>query len=314
MKIVKIPSSTELGYYFDQKLIKQLLASKKKVEHGNQDRVFIVDGREGSGKSTLAVQMANIVDPDFQLEQIVFTSEQFDTLTRKIDRYKAVVFDEAFNGLSSKGAMSKENKKLIRLLMECRQRNLFIFIVLPSIFMLEKYVAIFRSQALFHTRIQRNKINQRFFQVYNYEDKTQLYILGKQMMNYNKPRIRNKHRFYGKFPEQLDYDSYLTKKLKSFRDMNIEEEAVESKYKVQRNLLVYYLNKTLKVKQKDIASLFNNDGFEMGREGITKIVQQYLKRGNGMGENLIYIGEKGVGGVNGVINNKTPSEAAPLEL
>lgn len=217
--------SDDLNYYISAPIRRQLLKAKKDVTKKNQDRVYVFDGREGVGKSTVTLQIANFLDPNFGLDNVVFNADDFEKKLRELPKYSALVFDEAFNGLSSKGALSKQNKKLIRLLMECRQRNLFIFIVLPTLFLLERYAAIFRSQSLFHCYQIDGR---RYYKVYNYTNKKILYIKGKNIMSYNYPFIRKSHRFYGKFPDSINVDKYIKKKLEAFRDEE-KKEPEESK-------------------------------------------------------------------------------------
>ena len=121
-------NNKDLPFYVATPIRNQLLKGFEKVTKGDQDRIYVITGREGLGKSTLAMQLAYIVDPNFTLNNIVFTSDQLENKIRTAKQFEAIIFDESFNGLSSKGAISKENKKLVTLLMMCRQRNLFIFI------------------------------------------------------------------------------------------------------------------------------------------------------------------------------------------
>ncbi len=76
-------------------------------------------------------------------------------------------------------------------------------------------------------------------------------------------------------------------------------------------MLVQYLNKELKVKQKNILDVFKRYGFDIGRTALSQMMEQSQKTSNVRGQSLIYNREKGVGGVSGVYNKSTPSEAAP---
>ncbi len=218
------------NYYISKDIARQLDKSKKAVIEADQDRVFIITGREGSGKSRLAQQLANYLDPKLCVDDIVFNSTDFVNTVRTQKKFKCVVFDEAFNGLSSRGALSKENKKVIGLLQECRQRNLFIFIVLPSIFLLEKYVGLFRSHCLFHTAIYKKDFKKRFYKVYNVHNKQLLYILGSKLMSYSRPFIPKQYRFYSHVPSNVDEAAYNKKKLQSFRDGERDDQIDYSKY------------------------------------------------------------------------------------
>ncbi len=142
-------------YYIAPKIKAILDKARDLVLKKDWDRVYLVDGPEGSGKSKLARQLAFHLDPTFNIDRIVFTGQQFSDAVDKAKKGDAIIFDEAFNGLGSSGATSKLNKLIVRKLMECRQKNLFIFIVLPTVFELQKYAAIFRSKALFHVYVDK---------------------------------------------------------------------------------------------------------------------------------------------------------------
>jgi len=227
-------------YYMAPEVVKQLESAMDKVIRGDQDRVIPIDGNEGSGKSTLGFQLAYKVDPTFCLDDIVFTGDQLSKRIKELAvkkiKYKAIVFDEAFNGLSSKSALSKQNKQLVQLFMECRQLNLFIFIILPSVFLLEKYIALFRSHALFHVFISKRDIKRRYYKIYNRKTKKTLFLLGQKYLTYNKPYIRKSYRFYAKMPPTIDKEAYLEKKLKAFHSEEKGEEF--NKYKAQRDFIL----------------------------------------------------------------------------
>ncbi|KKN27598.1 hypothetical protein LCGC14_0862850 [marine sediment metagenome] len=226
----------DLPFYVASDILRQQNKAYKKVTAGDQDRLYVITGREGVGKSTFCMQLAYVVDPNLCLNNIVFTPKQFEDRIRNAKKFEAIIYDEGFSGLSSKGSISKQNKQLVRLLMECRQRNLFIFIVLPSFFLLEKYIAIFRSTALFNVLASKRNFKLRYYKVYNYQQKKLLYIKGKTMMDYSKPKISKSYRFYKKLPPGISDEGYRHKKLMSFRN-NDGETTEESKHLKQRAVL-----------------------------------------------------------------------------
>ena len=236
---------------------KQLEKSKEIVINADQDRVFVYDGREGVGKSTLAMQHAFFIDPALSLDNIVFTTNDFKDRIRNSPKHKAIIWDEAFKGLSSKGALSKENKKIVTLLQECRQRNLFIFIVLPTMFLLEKYAAIFRSHALIHAGAYKSNFKLRYYRVYNYTNKKILYLKGKSLYNYSIPKIQKSYRFYGKIPPTIDINAYRKKKNEAFKGLE-DKEPPETKAMKQRNYLLALLNKDYSLTYAQLAKKCRN--------------------------------------------------------
>ncbi len=231
----------ELGVFVEKDIYNQLQVAAKAVKEADQDRVFIVDGMEGSGKSTLGMQLAYCVDHSLSLDNIVYSSKEFETKIRNLSQHSAVIFDEAFVGLSSRNALSKENKYLISALQQCRQNNLFIFLILPSYFLLEKYPAIFRSKALFHTQNDPRNVKQKYYKVYNYEMKKQLYLLGKPLMDYRRPFIRRKYRFTPRLPPTISEEEYRKKKRDALQANYAQEEGEESKWKRRTKVLLHFV-------------------------------------------------------------------------
>ncbi len=267
-------------YYIAPEIKKQLDRQKKIVMEADQDRVFIITGREGSGKSWLAMQLAAYLDPTFCIDDICFDAKSFEKRIKQVDKFKAIVFDEAFTGLSSKGALSKENKKLVRLLIECRQRNLFIFIVLPSIFILERYIALFRSHGLFNVSISRKNFNNRYYKVYNQANKHTLFILGQKYMSYAKPKIWKKYRFYGKTPSGITKEEYEKKKTESFKEAVIAEAPEITRLITQRDLMMNKYKESSKVSNIAISKLLEESKVPLTAMTIGRITQKHRKLTN----------------------------------
>ena len=137
------------NYYMDGYL-KPNLDSIKKLVKKDWDFVFIVDGMEGGGKSTFALQIALYLDPTLNLDRVVFDSEEFEKAVLKAEKYQSIIYDEAITGLYSREAMQYINTTLTKLLAQIRQKNLFIFVILPSFFDLDKYVSMWRARGLFN--------------------------------------------------------------------------------------------------------------------------------------------------------------------
>jgi len=238
-------------YYIAPEVKKMLLASKNQVVNHDWDRVFLVDGNEGSGKSVFGLQLGKYLDPTLSLDRIVFTGDDFSEAINKAEKNQCIIFDEAFNGLNSSGAMTKMNRMIVRKLQECRQKNLFIIVILPTIFMLQKYAAIFRSHALFH--VYATKAGTRgYYKIYNKQNKKILYLLGKQMYSYSKPFMKKSYRFYGKYP--LDEEEYRKKKLEALQKEDIQTFGkIETKYVIRFACLCKLLKEKYKMDYKDIS-------------------------------------------------------------
>jgi len=212
--MVKVFIGTDHEYYMDGYL-KTNLDTAKKVIKEDWDMMFVYDGAEGAGKSTKAIQDAYYCDPTLTLDRVAFTPFTFRDAILSAKKYQAVVYDEAYSGLSSRGAMSLVNKSLISMLTEIRQKNLFVFIVLPCYFDLDKYVALWRSRLLIHVYTGKG-FKRGFFKFYNIERKKDMYMLGKKLYEYRKGKPNFKGRFTKYFP--LDMDEYRKLKAKALKD------------------------------------------------------------------------------------------------
>lgn len=216
-----LPKGSEDGFYIDGILRTNLELIKKQLRK-DWDYVFVVDGIEGGGKSVFAQQAAFYVsDGKFNVENICFTPKEFKEAVLASPKYGCVIFDEAFRGLSSRAAMTETNRVLISLLQEIRQKNLCVFIVLPSVYDLDKYVALHRARGVFHVHTDVNK-HRGFFKFYN-KNKLTYMIANIQKMRYKYPASPSfKGRFADYYP--LGKENYKDKKLASLGDYVYENQ------------------------------------------------------------------------------------------
>ena len=282
MAIIDIEGTT---YHMNNNLIKKWDNIKDgKLSKIDEDRVYIVDGRERVGKSLFTIQQNAYIDKTILededngkilpriplgntkswevdsewrrevmkryknktlLPRITFNSKETLRAIRNNSsndkKTKAIMFDEAFRGMSSKGVLSKENKTLVQVLMEMGQSNLVLWIVSPSFFLLELYPAMLRSNALFHVKKDKRS-GKRMVRIFNFRKKAQLYQIGlrkgwgyplstKQVVN-----------FYNIYPLGKDFEwRYRLKKHLSLRDSEKTEKKEEHKWKKQRDLMLYGL-------------------------------------------------------------------------
>lgn len=236
-----IVNAGDKSYYMKENLVSALNKIKKKVVGKDADYVMAVDGNEGSGKSVFAMQVGKYLDNSLSIEDICMNPSEFKKRIETAPKNKCLIFDEAFNGLSSRQSLSAVNKILVSKMMMMRQKNLFVIIVLPTFFLLDRYVSLFRSRVLFH--IYENKENH-FWLGFNQKNKKLLYLLGRKSMSYTKPRIWNfKGMFRGKYI--INEQEYRKKKLKALEEVEFENE--DSKFKLQRDLILCDYVKKLKL-------------------------------------------------------------------
>lgn len=230
------------SYYLDGYL-KSNLNNIKKIVKQDWDFVFLIDGMEGGGKSTFTIQLALYLDPTLDLSRIVFDAEEFEKAILKAEKYQAIIYDEAITGLYSREAMQYINTSLTKLLAQIRQKNLFIFVLMPTFFDMDKYVAMWRSRGLFH--IYTKNFQRGYFIFYDHETKKDLYAVAKKYYNYH----MRKPTFKGRFTSFNPFDKeYRKKKLDAITkrcDMQINP-------MYQRDKLIQVMYYELGLSQLDI--------------------------------------------------------------
>lgn len=281
--VIKHPKTGEEVSYFMQPRLKKMLDTKVKpvLESGkDDDYILALDGKERSGKSTLGFQIAKYVDPSFDLSRVVFTAEEFRDAIFKAKKGQAIVYDEAFSGLSSRASLSGVNKYLVSLMMQMGQKNLFVIIILPTFFLLEKYVALWRARRLIHVYRSRKTSRRGYFRVYNSKKKLALYLGGKQTYSYDvkEAYTKFKGRFYGTFAitGQGMEDKYRKKKEKALEDTEKNPMKVgEIKYRDQRDVFIHLLRKHTGMTLKEMSNLIADYNIEISFKQIANICAKF---------------------------------------
>lgn len=266
-----------ISYSMDSHLKIYLDRIKGTLVQQDRDFVMVVDGDEGSGKSTLAFQVGKYIDNDLDLSRIVFTADEFRRAILAAPKGSCVIFDEAFVGLSSRTALSKVNKMLVSLMMQMRQKNLFVILVMPSFFLLDKYAALFRSKVLLH--VFENKTRRGYFKLFNKRDKKFLFLTGAKYYSYGKAKTIFKGRFYGKFALGAELEQqYRDKKAQALIDTESERESEDGdKYSAARNNLIRLIHKEFNLDVNNIEALLSKYKVNLKQRMIYRIVAKAVE-------------------------------------
>jgi len=159
-------------------------------------------------------------------------------------------------------------------MMQMRQKNLMVIMVLPTFFMLDKYAALFRAKALIH--VYENKGVRGYWRLYNSRLKKLLYLNGKKDYSYSHKYVKTqfKGRFYGKFAlgsNELE-KKYRDKKSKALEAT--EKDPMTSrqiKYRNQRDIAIYLLRKNSKITYRELETMLQDYDFDISYQQIGKI-------------------------------------------
>jgi len=281
VKVKDEKNGFEISYSMDLRLRKNIDEKvKPALQKKDKDYIICIDGNEGSGKSWFGFQIGKYIDPSLGLSRVVFNAEQFRQAVFKAKKGQVVIYDEAFTGLSSRASLSGINRALVSLMMQMRQKNLCIILILPTFFLLDKYAALFRSKVLFH--VYENSGRRGYFRLYNSRLKKYLYLTGKKDYSY-KVRTRFKGRFYGKFALG---DESVEKKYREMKAKALEETekapmtAGQVKYREQRDILIYLFRKFSGLPYEKIETLLGDYDLEMSAVQLRNVCAKFGDKGH----------------------------------
>ncbi|HJX50998.1 MAG TPA: hypothetical protein VJ438_06055 [Candidatus Nanoarchaeia archaeon] len=279
VKIKEEKTGNVIEYYMEDRLKNSL--DKKVIPSLHQkdkDFIICIDGREGVGKSVFSLQLGKYIDPTLNLSRVVFSPEDFREAILKAKKGECIVYDEAFTGFSSRASLSPINRVLVSLAMQMRQKNLCVIIVLPTIFLLDKYMALFRTRALIHVFESHGRRG--YFKLYNYRLKKLLILLGQKTMSYNNKLVRShfRGRFYGKFALG---DEKVEKKYRKMKEQALADSektsmtSAQVRYRDQRDLSIYLLRKITNLTYDEISNLLLDYDISISTPQVGKICAKF---------------------------------------
>ena len=270
--MVNVTPVEGLSYYMDDKLQKNLDEKVTKALHQqDEDYVLVVDGYEGTGKSVMAMQVGKYVDPSLNLDRICFTPDEFRKAVVKATKGQCVIFDEAYRGFGASSALSEVNRILKSQMIEMRQKNLFVIIVLPTFYILEKYVAIWRTKCLIH--VFKSKGRKGYWRLFNKRKKQMLYLnpIGKRYFTYGHVRTGFKGRFYNIYV--VNEKEYRDKKADSFKKgYKITR---NEKYMLQRDRLLYGMYNKNGLTLSELADFCKESGVHLKKTQLSLITGKF---------------------------------------
>lgn len=235
----------------------------KDAVNKNWDSFVLIDGVEGSGKSSLAFTLAYYVDRSFKADNVVFTPDEFIKAVDKAKPKTAIVWDEFVMGGLGDDAMTQIQRTLIKKMVTMRKKNLYIFLVIPYIFMLRTYFAVGRSRMLINV-FSPDGLTRGKWKLYNYQRKKDLYFKGKKFFEYKVP-----HTLMGDFGNYTNWNIIDDKEYQKRKDQAMKSIDVmslgkrEQKYREALKNIVVLMNQS-GVTQRELSQ-------------ITKFSNQHIK-------------------------------------
>ena len=258
-----------LTYHIPTNLVKFLDKVKAKINQNDKDYVLIIDGYEGSGKSTFAQQIGIYVDSTLCLSRICMTADEFKQAIIDAKKGECVIYDEAVTGMSASDSITRIGRLLKSMMMQMRQKNLFVIVIIPTVFELGKYAILSRARCLFHI-FEKNNVHK--WIAYNKKDLKKLYIKGKKNYAYTVKSFFG-GRFFGKMT--VNEKEYRKKKEDALFLLD-EPEKKEDKY-YQRNLIIKALYKQHYPSTRKLSAWLKSIGVKLEQPMVSTITGEKLE-------------------------------------
>jgi len=255
---VELPSNSKKGLYID-KMLYSKLQNVKTIQQKGYDCVILLDGGRRKGKSILGMTIAWILsDCKLTINNFAIGTEDAKEKIKELPDRSLLIVDEGSAVFSSKDALKRELKELIKILDVVGMKEMTFIIILPSFFDLVKPIASRFSRFLIHIYTDE-KLNRGRFAYFGEKEKRLLYVLGKKNFDsYTKPEAN----FVGRFTDFKVpfYEEYL--KLKRRTLLSILEGDVEStpntyRINVLKELIKNNESNGNQLTQKQLGILFN---------------------------------------------------------
>ena len=107
------------------------IQQQTRIENQCWNQIFA--GTGGAGKSYAALEYCRLIDPDFSVDRVVWTEEDFlDLLDKELPPGSCLLWDEAGIGLDSRDFMTLINKILSYIITTIRYRRQIMVLTTPS--------------------------------------------------------------------------------------------------------------------------------------------------------------------------------------
>jgi len=130
--------------------------------NNSKSSVAAVVGRPGSGKSYLALRLAEMFDPNFDVDkQVLFCREDIlDVMSGKVEvkQKQCIILDESHIAIGSRNWAASEQKSIVELLATIRHLGLLVFIIVLHPTQLDSQVRNFLLNYQIHQESPGNAV------------------------------------------------------------------------------------------------------------------------------------------------------------
>jgi len=224
------------------------------------DTIALCSGEVGSGKTTLLAQFLEIMawmhGQEFTLDNVAFSTDDFQNMIDSSKEYQCILYDEARRGFNITRSTSYINQTLMSKLNEIRFKRLYIGIITPRYFDLMRDLACDRSLFLVVTRLTR-LWDRGWAWFYNSNSKEKLWQSKKRNMTTEATLLDVKPNFQFRFTDYFPFPQGEYNKRKEEFIRQATDKITEAK----RNRLMFLLWNLTRVYAFPVADLAVMSGY-----------------------------------------------------
>ena len=266
--VLPLGDRREGSIYLDGFIYRSFTKAKKIMERKEVYLPVLGSGYPGTGKTTLFINLATFCDPTFTEKRVYFKPQDFIDALKKASPLQAYLLDEGYEGLSTAQIRKKVGRTLKLVLNIIRKKRLYIFIIIPDFFDLNKSTATFLTRWLFHCYEKTfGEIGQTA--LFDRDKKRELYMKGKRFGDYDCVKADAVATFTKAIPKTFNWITYNKAKDEYIKELDLEESDSDSGYKSQRNELIKHCRFHHKESSEEIGELI-----ELSTRQVQRIIKQ----------------------------------------
>lgn len=140
LKEVYITSGQRRGVYSD--MLEKMASLVRRRANNKRQTVIVITGRTGTGKSTCGIQLARLIDPEWNIEEgYVYGANDLRELLKSGKGRRSInLFDEGSVSFNSLKSNARDDRDMVVLLDILRSWEMTTIICIPSFYDLNKRV------------------------------------------------------------------------------------------------------------------------------------------------------------------------------
>ena len=226
-KAIELEKYSKQGQYYDGLIMPVLKRAEFRITK-DFDNFFVIVGGVGTGKTKFAFTLMDyMLKGQISLKNIGIGEHGCLKKLVEAKQNDIILLDDASGLFMSSEHNKTAQKKAIKILHLCRDKNLTIFLTAPDLFRLNPYLILDRTTAVIKTYLTPDTLQRGNFVLYGTAKVKSLYLNGKKQgrfPEYPEPDI------FGKFTDfKIDFEQAYKQKKQRALDLLLNDKTITHK-------------------------------------------------------------------------------------